>query len=123
ESFPYLRCFESVEGWGMHLLGSLTPIPQRSAAELIARMPDAAKKDLKEWADVTDPVAYMNRVVGHQFNISDILNPDPTIAVTDDRPYNEYYLLRQLLPQTVKSEERRVKANSDGSALSAIEQN
>jgi spermidine synthase len=96
ESFPYLRCFDSVEGWGMHLFGSMTPIPNRSAEEIIARMPEAAKKDLMEWTEVKDPVEYMNKVVGHEFNLSDILNPDESIVVTDDRPYNEYYVLRRL---------------------------
>ena len=26
ESFPYVRCFPSVEGWGVHMLASMEPI-------------------------------------------------------------------------------------------------
>ncbi len=96
ESFPYLRCFDSVEGWGMHIFGSMSPIPTRTAEEVVARMPDAARADLMEWTDTKDPVAYVNLVLGHEFSLADILNADRSVEVTDDRPYNEYYVLRQL---------------------------
>ncbi|HUC85224.1 MAG TPA: hypothetical protein VL970_08540, partial [Candidatus Acidoferrales bacterium] len=30
-------------------------------------------------------------------------NPDPAVQITDDAPYNEYYLLRRLLHQTASA--------------------
>ncbi|MGC9940980.1 MAG: fused MFS/spermidine synthase [Verrucomicrobiota bacterium] len=96
ESFPYVRCFPSVEGWGLHFLGSMEPIPELDAKQLVTRMPIAAQQDMLEWADTKDAVAYFNRVTGHEYSISGSLNSDPTIQVTDDQPYNEYYLLRWL---------------------------
>jgi hypothetical protein len=30
-----------------------------------------------------------------EFQIETVLNPDSTIKITDDRPYNEYYFLRR----------------------------
>jgi hypothetical protein len=32
----------------MHMLGSLSPIPERSAQEMISRMPAGAQNDLRE---------------------------------------------------------------------------
>lgn len=95
EAFPYVRCFGSVDGGGMHLLGSLSPIRQLSAGQLVARMPAAAQTDLMEWNDSKDAVAYFNRVIGHEYSISDIINPDPQVEISDNQPFNEYFFLRR----------------------------
>jgi spermidine synthase len=96
ESFPHVRCFPSVEGWGVHLLASMEPIEPLSAQQLAARMPETAKKDLVEWNDSKDVPAYLDRVVTNEISIPSVLSPDPKIEVTDDQPYNEYFLLRRL---------------------------
>jgi predicted membrane-bound spermidine synthase len=95
ESFPYVRCFGSVEGWGIHLLASMEPIEPQTAEELAARMPDAAKKDLLEWSSSPNLPGYLNLVVSQEGAIKDALNPNPEIQVADDHPYNEYFLLRE----------------------------
>ncbi len=96
ESFPYVRGFPSVEGWGIHLLGSLSPIPRLDAKQLVAKMPPTAQADLLEWETNKDAVAYMSRVITNEYSISNSLNPDLNVQITDDQPYNEYYLLRRL---------------------------
>jgi predicted membrane-bound spermidine synthase len=96
ESFPYVRCFPSVIGWGAHMLGSMEPIGPLDAGELAARMPASARQDLLEWTDVKDAPAYLGQVLGNEYPVSDSLNPDAAIQVTDDQPFNEYYLLRRL---------------------------
>ncbi len=40
ESFPYVRCFPSVEGWGVHLLAFQEPSDQLNARQLAERMPE-----------------------------------------------------------------------------------
>ena len=55
ESFPYIRVFRSVQGWGYHFLASNQPLPQRSAAELAGRLPANAARDLVEWDSGTTP--------------------------------------------------------------------
>jgi hypothetical protein len=95
-SFPYLRCFESVEGWGTHLLASMEPIEERTVPELAARMPAKAGHDLLEWADTQDLKAYLERVVSQEKPIERLLNPNPEIRITDDSPYNEYFFIRQI---------------------------
>ena len=97
ESFPHVRGFVSVDGWGGHLLASSDPIEQLDANQLAARMPESAKKDLLEWDDSQDVPAYIGRVVNNEFLVPELLNPDPEVQITDDQPYNEYFLLRRLL--------------------------
>lgn len=97
ESFPYVRGFQSVEGWGIHLLASSEPIEQLDANQLAARMPQSATKDLLEWNASQDAPAYIRLVVNREVNVPALLNPDPEVQITDDQPYNEYFLLRQLL--------------------------
>ena len=96
ESFPYVRSFDSIAGWGVHLLASMDPIEPQTAEALAARMPDAAKKDLLEWSFTPNLPGYLNLVVSREKTTKDALNPNPEIQVTDDHPYNEYFLLRQL---------------------------
>ena len=96
ESFPYVRCFRSVEGWGVHMLGSLEPIEQLKPRELAARMPASAQQDLLEWNEVKDAPAYLGQVLRKEYVIPVLLNTNPCVQVTDDQPYNEYYLLRLL---------------------------
>lgn len=94
ESFPYVRCFDSVQGWGSHLIGSLEPIEPLTAAQLAARMPPAAQRDLMEWSNTGNLPDYLNEVLNREMPMDKVLNPDPNICVTDDRPFNEYFLLR-----------------------------
>lgn len=96
ESFPYVRCFPSVQSWGVHLLASMDPIEIPSPEQLAARIPAAAKDDLLEWDTSGDLPAYLGRVVSQEIPIENILNPDPKIQITDDKPLNEYFLLRQV---------------------------
>jgi spermidine synthase len=97
ESFPHVRCFLSVAGWGAHILASSEPIEQLDANQLASRMPESAKKDLLEWNDSQNAPAYIGLVVNREVFVPRLLNPDPKVQITDDRPYNEYFLLRRLL--------------------------
>jgi spermidine synthase len=95
-SFRVVRCFPSVEKGGVHLLASMEPIPQRTPEQLAARLPESAKKDLLEWADVRDPAEYLGKVVSREVAIEKMINPNPNLRITDDDPLNEYFLLRRL---------------------------
>jgi hypothetical protein len=101
ESFPYVRVYSSVEGWGYHLIGSLRPIPNASPAELIGRMPNKAVSDLMEWGPKADPVSQFAAVLNTGRPIDPLVDEAPgVVALTDDRPTNEYYILRRrLLPK------------------------
>ncbi len=96
ESFPYVRCYGSLGKWGRHLLASMQPIPLLGPPELAARMPESARKDLLEWTTETDPAAYLNEVLSQEIPLDTIFGGKGSARVTDDLPYNEYFLLREV---------------------------
>jgi spermidine synthase len=94
-SFPYVRAFHSLEGEGWHFLASERPIPVRTAAELLQRMPPGAVADMMEWGPAQSPEQQLNMLLNHEKKIEEIIALAPqTVALTDDRPINEYFLLR-----------------------------
>ena len=95
QSFPYVRVFHSIEQWGWHFLASESPIPQRTAADLAARLPAAAAADLIEWGPEDTPAEQFAVVLGQEIQLDDLIRQNPGIpALSDDRPINEYYLMR-----------------------------
>jgi spermidine synthase len=95
EVFPYVRVYRSVEGWGLHFLASMQPLKPINADEMLSRMPAPAKADLSEWTTHgLRPDVEM--VLTHEIPIASVLPDRPSIEVTDDRPFNEYFLLRRL---------------------------
>jgi spermidine synthase len=94
ESFPYVRLFGGVEGYGTHLLASKEPLERLTGAELEARMPVSAKKDLLEWSPAQNLTAWFNQLLAKEYEAAKVVHPDPRVRITDDRPYNEYFLLR-----------------------------
>jgi predicted membrane-bound spermidine synthase len=95
QSFPYVRVFQSIEQWGWHFLASESPIPQRTAADLAARLPAAAAADLIEWGPEDTPTEQFAVVLGQELQLDDLIRQNPGIpALSDDRPINEYYLMR-----------------------------
>jgi spermidine synthase len=95
ESFPYVRAFISTEGWGIHYLASSQPIPNRSAADLAKRMPASAAADLVEWGPFPTAEQQFAAVLKREVPIDQLIAMDRNApAMRDDRPVNEYYLLR-----------------------------
>jgi spermidine synthase len=94
-SFSFVRCFVSVDNMGVHMLSSQQPIANISAREIASRMPAAAAIDLLEWERSDTLVDYVQRVLGNEMPVERALNPQLEIRITDDRPYNEYFLLRR----------------------------
>ena len=100
EVFPYVRCFISVEGMGYHFLASMSPLPKLSAAELASRMPPAAVADLVEWGPGTTAEEQFALLLSREVPMDAIVDHEPPVrALSDDRPVNEYHLLRSELPQ------------------------
>lgn len=97
ESFPHLRTFTSMEGWGGHFLASTEPIAQGSASDLAARVPAEAARDLLEWGPATTVEDQFERVLKREFSPRILVDaPVPAEALSDDRPVNEYYFLRSI---------------------------
>jgi len=95
-SFPVVRCFRSNPENGHHFLASFSPIEQRTATDLAARVPPAAARDLLEWGDETSVEAQFQAVLGHEVPLQSLIGQNPSVpTLTDDRPVNEYYFLRR----------------------------
>ncbi|HEY6302636.1 MAG TPA: fused MFS/spermidine synthase [Terriglobales bacterium] len=95
ESFPYVRSFAGIEGWGVHFLASRQPIRDRSGAELAKRMPASAAADLVEWGPAPTAELQFAEILKREIPIDRLISLDADIpAMRDDRPLNEYYLLR-----------------------------
>jgi len=94
-SFPYIRVFPSVEHWGWHFFASDRPIQNRSAAELVARMPAKAVTDMMEWGPAKTPDEQFDLMLSAEMTAEQLIAMAPaTPALQDDRPINEYFLLR-----------------------------
>ena len=97
-SFPYVRVFW--DEFGTHFLCSDHPLPARSADELVKRLPAAAVIDFAEWSDlhVDDETAARQQfqtLLDHELTLDRLIAGDAKApALTDDRPVNEYYVLR-----------------------------
>jgi hypothetical protein len=57
-------------------------------------MPARARQDLLEWSPAQKVAAWLGQVIGKEHDAGKVVHPDPRIRITDDLPYNEYFLLR-----------------------------
>jgi spermidine synthase len=104
-SFAYVRVFPGIQGWGWHFLASDRPIPKRTAAELVARMPARAVSDMMEWGPAASPEEQMNLLLSHESSTDAVIALSPqTTTLTDDRPINEFFLLRTPFDQLMAME-------------------
>ena len=100
EVFPYVRVYGSFLLNGHHYLASMSPIPERSAQELLARMPSEAVADMMEWGPADTPARQFGLMLANPASPAELIARSPdTPALQDDRPVNEYYLLREFFPQ------------------------
>lgn len=97
-SFPFIRAFW--DEFGVHYLCSDHALPILSSAELVQRMPPSAITDFAEWSETpNDPAAadrsQFDTLLHHELSIDRLIALDRRApALTDDRPVNEYYVLR-----------------------------
>ena len=90
--------FTSVAGWGGHILASSRT--HRTTRCKSARGADARKlqrMDLLEWDALREcPGLLSGGLLITNISVPELLNPNPEVQITDDQPYNEYFLLRRL---------------------------
>lgn len=95
DSFPYVRAYGSFIGIGVHFFASMQPIPSLSAAQLAQRMPPQADADFVEWGPYRTPEQQYAFLLKSELPMDWIINLDKNApALTDDRPINEYGILR-----------------------------
>ncbi len=96
-SFPYVRVFGYPNGIGYHFIASMSPIPDISADEMLRKMPASARRDMTEWPPIQDAKNLLEFFITQEIDPRSLLGRDSGAAVTDDRPYNEYFLVRRFM--------------------------
>ncbi len=66
------------------------------SAQLLSRLPAQATADLFEWDPVDTMTQYLKVALSQAVTGRDALDPRFEIRITDDLPYNEYYVLQKL---------------------------
>lgn len=95
-SFPYVRVFEG--RFGTHFIASTAPLGVPDARAFVERMPPAARRDLVELEGGKAADAVASGILASEKPLAAFL-PAPNSAIpalSDDRPYNEYFVLRRL---------------------------
>ncbi len=103
--FPYVRAYQSLEGGpAYHFLASMSPIPDFTAEQLVARTPANALTDMMEWGPAKTALEQYGLLVSHEVHTKDLIAPAAnTPSLQDDRPINEYYWLRTKYPGLIKA--------------------
>ncbi len=110
EVFPYTRIFPasydpSVRGF--HIISSNQPIPSLSAESVYSSLPEKAKADLMETVPSNsgfnaNPKEQLRQLLADEISIDKELGVrEKAIKITDDYPYNEYFLLQLVLNKQV----------------------
>jgi predicted membrane-bound spermidine synthase len=96
-SFRHVIVSASVEGKGMHFLASMTPIAEPDLSALAARIPETAKADMVEWSADKRVEPLLLAMLRTTNDAGLVLNApiEGADMITDDRPFNEYYILRR----------------------------
>jgi spermidine synthase len=102
ESFPHVRAFPVVirqpelDVVGVHFLASERPIPKASPATLASRLPARAVPDLLEWSWAPSAEVLFGTLLENERTVDEVVALATWApAMEDDRPFNEYYLLRR----------------------------
>ncbi len=96
--FPHVRAFLANDGPGLEFLASSAPLEGRTAKELVARMPAAARADLIEWSPGETPEHMLGAVFEREVSVDELVRRAPGVPpLTDDRPINEYFVVRWAL--------------------------
>jgi len=93
-----VKVFRSIRHWGYHFIASDWPLETPSIEQVMARMPPSAVRDLLEWEPQRQARELWQDVLNQEVDINKLV-PEWRfqLAVTDDRPFNEYFVLRRSL--------------------------
>ncbi len=100
-SFPYVKVFRSAQGWGYHFIASSSPLMTPTVGAMISKMPLEARRDMMEWFPPAFTIqTFMRTQLEREIGVREFLSSDPGVVIRDDRPYNEYFLLRRAFPSS-----------------------
>jgi len=105
--FPYVRAYGPIAsagpGTGVHFLASMSPIPELTAAELAAKLPQRAAEDMLEWGPASTAEQQFQLQLDQRMRPEALAALDPHAgALHDDKPVNEYRYLRSQAPAAMR---------------------
>jgi predicted membrane-bound spermidine synthase len=96
-SFPDVRVVHSFGGIGYHFLASDWQLPRMNAQQLAQKLSPASASDFVEWGPEDTPEEQFETLLGNESTLSRMIAASPDAPpLQDDRPMNEYYLLRAM---------------------------
>jgi spermidine synthase len=97
DAFPHVRVFQSLHGQGLHILCSMRPIEVPDVDDFIARMPPSARRDMMEWPKPGETLRtfLLTNVLNKEIPLERLIRAGDGPLITDDRPFNEYFLMRR----------------------------
>lgn len=108
--FPYVNAYSSIEGWGVHFFASEQYFDMPDIETFVARLPKKAAEDFIEWNKDRTPGELYEVMLRKKIPLKKIILPYFEFSITDDRPFNEYFYVRDLLRTWVlKTEGMAVK--------------
>ncbi|MGV8124731.1 MAG: spermidine synthase [Candidatus Xenobiia bacterium LiM19] len=105
ESFSHIKIYRAIDDypfqsmWGLHFICSDEPVPDITTEEFLRKLPAEARQDLKDmfFYVISDEKmeAMVSELLSRKIPIEKLLLKDPSEKITDDRPFNEYFLIRR----------------------------
>jgi hypothetical protein len=81
----------------------MQPLHRWTAEELAQHMPASAASDLVEWGPQPDPQGRFAAVLKNEISLDQMIAEAPEApALQDDRPVNEYYVIRRDIVPALK---------------------
>ena len=95
QNFKYIKIFHGIDGHGIHIIASNSPLPALTVEAYINRLPAKAKADLFELPSAMSPLQIFQKSL-READLSEFVQGPDIPAISDDRLYNEFFVLRKL---------------------------
>jgi len=96
-AFPSVRVFHSIDSsGGLHFFASMSPLEMPTVEAFLTRLPPAAAADFVEWSKGKNADDIYKELLLREISVTEFLPPHMKDSITDDRPFNEYFLQRRL---------------------------
>ncbi len=100
EAFPHVKVYRSIESSGSHYLASEQPLVTPTVAQALQRQQPAATADMMEWFPGRTAEDVWAAMLKQEVEAPPPATQPQSPAIRDDRPFNEYFLVRRLLDRT-----------------------
>lgn len=93
--FPFVKVFY-FNGLGCYFFASMQHFDMPTPDEFVARLPPQAAADLVEWMPDKSPAYIYEHFLEKEIPLDAIRAKGAILSITDDKPINEYFLVRRL---------------------------